>query len=453
MNTYAVVNPLDVPNNKYGIHIIDENDLDDAAKLVNSTGGEWGYVTIVIQDNDKNIDKWQRTFERMRKLKLIPVIRLATHAEGDHWVKPTLDDASKWAEFLDSLNWVVQNRYVILFNEPNHAKEWGGEIDPVGYATVAERFRDELKRYSSDFFVLPAGLDLAAGNTTGTMDASMFYQQVAKSSPEFFTRFDGISSHSYPNPAFSGSVYATGKNSIRGFEWEREFLKQYGLPSSIPIFITETGWVHEEGTENQNSYYSDTQIAQFYQTAFTSVWTDPYIVMISPFVLNYQGAPFDHFSWKKLKSNDYYDHYHAVLSLLKQSGKPIQIDSYAISIGHIPDNLLTNSLYYLPVTIKNIGQVYPEEQLPLTLQVVGISDSAQKIQKNVPPVEPNQSLSISIPFKTTEFETLMPIAFAIESADGELISSVSSKTVMVKNPDAWWEYIVSLVTGKAKSGI
>jgi len=40
----AIENPIARPNNFFGIHILDENDLDDAAKLINSSGGDWGYA-------------------------------------------------------------------------------------------------------------------------------------------------------------------------------------------------------------------------------------------------------------------------------------------------------------------------------------------------------------------------------------------------------------------------
>lgn len=62
-------------NNKFGIHIMDEHDLVDAANLVNSNGGEWGYVTIVIRDDQLNRDRWQSVFNQMRRLKLIPIVR------------------------------------------------------------------------------------------------------------------------------------------------------------------------------------------------------------------------------------------------------------------------------------------------------------------------------------------------------------------------------------------
>jgi len=61
-NIKAAENPLSVPNNSFGIHILDENDLEDAAKLVNSGGGDWGYVTFVIRSDERDSKRWQKVF-------------------------------------------------------------------------------------------------------------------------------------------------------------------------------------------------------------------------------------------------------------------------------------------------------------------------------------------------------------------------------------------------------
>ena len=37
----AISDPLSVPNNRFGIHIADLNDIPDVAPLVNSSGGDW----------------------------------------------------------------------------------------------------------------------------------------------------------------------------------------------------------------------------------------------------------------------------------------------------------------------------------------------------------------------------------------------------------------------------
>ena len=123
-NVYAVSDPLSVPNNKFGIHIItpSPDESSPAASLVN-TNGDWGYITVIIGQKDKVKDKWQEFFNDLRRRHLIPIVRIATETEGQSWKRPDPDDANSWADFLNSLNWPVKNRYVIIFNEPNQGHE------------------------------------------------------------------------------------------------------------------------------------------------------------------------------------------------------------------------------------------------------------------------------------------------------------------------------------------
>ena len=55
--TLAIVDPLKSANNKFGIHITDENDLDEARALINSSGGDWGYITLVIREDERDVKR------------------------------------------------------------------------------------------------------------------------------------------------------------------------------------------------------------------------------------------------------------------------------------------------------------------------------------------------------------------------------------------------------------
>lgn len=404
---HATVDPRNSANNIFGIHIIDENDLDGASNLVNSEGGSWGYVTVVIQDTDRNLVKWQRIFDRMRELKLIPLVRLATHPMGATWVEPKEEDIEEWVKFLSKLTWVVQNRYVILFNEPNHAKEWGGKIDPAGYAKIANAFQKKLKESSSDFFILPAGFDVSAPNSPGTMDAINFFSQMATTEPGIFTIFDGWTSHSYPNPGFLGTPTDVGRGTIRSFEWEVLFLRKYGLSPNAAIFITETGWVHKEGlpaqagkTDQVLGYDSET-VGNFFKEAYGSAWADARIVAVTPFILNYPDRPFDNFSWKKSNSDEYYEQYETVQSIAKTGGAPQQIhDSKFEVLSSLPDKLVADSNYSFFVEFENTGQSIWDPESGFVL------DAFESFGKNgitvseIPKAKPFEKAKIEIKIKT-----------------------------------------------------
>lgn len=387
----AVEDPLAVPNNKFGVHVIDENDLSAAADLVNSTGGEWGYVTIVIRKDERDTGRWQKVFDEMRRLKIIPIIRIATLNKDGVWEKPLKEDAQDWALFLNSLNWPIKNRYVVLFNEPNHAKEWGGRISPTDYARVARSYWEELKDKSSDFFVLPAGVDGAASDSRSTMDEAVFLRQMLEEDPEIFTIFDGWTSHSYPNPGFSGSPSDTGRRSIRGFDWELSYLSELGAEVELPVFITETGWVRRNGY--------DEKLSENYDQAYKEAWNDSRVVAVTPFVLSYIGKPFEQFSWRNNESGEFYDHYYAVVELEKIMGEPVQIHDYEVDENLIPDQLVSNSVYEFGIKLKNTGQsIWVGDTFEIRISGDLVKDGEQIAA--IDGIEPGQILDLALPLVT-----------------------------------------------------
>lgn len=148
----AVYDPGSVPNNRIGVHILDPAEVFDAAKLVNTNGGAWGYVTVPIRSDDRNRYKWQQFFRKCADLKIIPVLRLTTFFTGTNWTAPNSGDLVDFANFLNDMPWPVKNRYIILFNEPNHSNEWGGHVDPADYLSIILSAREIFKSRSADFF-------------------------------------------------------------------------------------------------------------------------------------------------------------------------------------------------------------------------------------------------------------------------------------------------------------
>ncbi len=317
----AVYDPLSVPNNKYGIHVADPNDIPKVKNLVNSSGGSWGYVTLVIPQNERNLDIWQPIFNRMKRDHLIPIVRLATRVEESAWVKPSLTDANVWATFLSALPWPTKNRYVILFNEPNHAKEWGSEISPNEYADTLVAFSQALKEKSADFFILPAGLDASAPNGKETMDEELFLRWMLARQPSLAEALDGWTSHSYPNPGFSGSPYASGRGTIRTFEWELRLLGDLGIEKKLPVFITETGWAHN-GNAAAQSRLSPDDVSQYLTVAAETVWNHPQVAAVTPFLFNYQEPLFAMFSWLRLTTREPLAFYRSYQEIAKVNGAP-----------------------------------------------------------------------------------------------------------------------------------
>ena len=351
---HAVVDPLAFPNNKFGLHILHESELEEAMQLVNSTGGEWGYITTVIRSDERNITRWQDVFDEMREKKLIPIVRIASKQAPNGWEKLDQNDIENWVYFLNSLNWVVQNRYVTIGNEPNHASEWGGEVNPEEYADYLYQISKSLKTASEDFFILPAGFDASAPDAKRYMSQSTFIEKMIRHNPNVFEYINGWASHSYPNPGFSGSVSDIGRGTIRTYEWEMKLLRSLGIEKHLPIFIKETGWAHNMNT-NIKGLISPEEVGDKLKFAFENVWIDPKIVAITPFILNYQESPFNIFSWKD-KDGQLYDFYYKIKEIEKQQGQPLQRTSGKIISVFLPDDLYNQELVSGFAVVENTGQ-------------------------------------------------------------------------------------------------
>jgi len=414
---YATYDPLSVPNNTYGIHIVDTNDIPDVAPLVNSSGGEWGYVTMVLSDADRNHDRWQNIFNRMRRSHLIPIIRLATHVEGSGWVKPTKERFYEIVNLLNNLTWPTENRYVVLYNEPNHANEWGGDLNPEEYADDLVTFGQELKRASPDYFILPAGLDASAASDGEAMDESEYLRRMIAAKPEILSVIDGWTSHSYPNPGFSGSPYARGRGTLTTYQWEISYLSSLGLTRTLPVFITETGWQHSEGKSYVPGLLSSDQCGINLQVAAHNVWSDPHVVAVTPFLFNYQDVPFDHFSFKQLGNGSFYSQYYAYQSISKIHGIPLQHESYTLENDLLPGTLVSGSTYTLRAAVKNEGQGIIDPADGYDLEITDGGSTISVLVEPLPVVEPQATGEITVHLKTPEKVGTYPLTVSIMHHD------------------------------------
>lgn len=320
----AAYSPLSVQNNKFGIHILFPDELNKAADLINSSGGDWGYVTIPIKASDKNIDKWQKFMDDCKKYHLIPLIRLAT--DGDFfnqsaWSKPTDGDIMDFANFLNSLSWPTQNRYIIIYNEPNRADEWGGAPSSSEYAEILDYAAQEFKSVNPDFFVISAGLDNASVNDPKGQSINEFtyMSQMDDAVPGIFSKIDGLGSHSYPNPGFSAPPSAL-REGIDSFYYQNTLV--YSLTGKeLPVFITETGW-------SADSISYDVQ-ANYYKQTLDNYWNDSNIVAITPFVFD-AGDPFAKFSF--LKNGNQTGIYNVYKNFPKIKGQPLLAKDFTESM-------------------------------------------------------------------------------------------------------------------------
>ncbi len=439
----AIVDPLSVPNNKFGIHIISAtpDESSPAATLVN-TNGDWGYVTFLIESKDRNENKWQEFFNDLRRRHLIPIVRLATKPVNEHWERPYEKEYEAWADFLDRLNWPVKNRYVVIYNEPNHAKEWGNFTDPKNYAQVLDQTVTALKNKNQDFFVLNAGLDQAAPHQPPQYyDEELFLKEMEKTVPGIFNKLDGWVSHSYPNPAFVGSPEASGRGTVSGWMWELQVLKRLGLTKNLPVFITETGWKHSEGLDFDPTLPNSDVVASYFERAFLNAWGTGMIVAVTPFLLDYRETPFDHFSFKK-PFGEYYPQYERIQGTAKISGRPVQENKAELTKGEVFSSIVSGQSYIITLAFKNTGQ-----SIWQAVKLVALEGAKELGIENVAvdkTVEPGQEYAFNLKLKAPNSGTFK-VVFNLfngekkfDSEDLEFTTEVKAPVILkVKSGLAW----------------
>lgn len=328
--SYPDSSSLDKPNNKFGIYIYAEEErfFKLADKLVNSNGGDWGYVLIPYNVKDRDSDRWKRVFTDVNKRHLIPIVQL-----WDVDPKDYKEDTIEAAAFLNSFLWPVKEHYISVYNEPNDDRFWKNDANPKNYAHVLEFTINAFKRENPDFFIMNGALNSSAPEGNGYINAVSFLYQMNQEIPGIFEELDGWASHSYPQPNFAGNPYDTGLWSIKAYDSELNYLKNtLGVKKDLPVFITETGWAHAEGKNYNGSYVTAKKAAEYIKTAYEQVWLkDTRVRAVTPFTILY-SAPHDHFSW----INDDgvpYEQYETVKEIKKVKGEPATLSTTTLQMS------------------------------------------------------------------------------------------------------------------------
>jgi hypothetical protein len=266
-------------NNKVGINVIrhfETHHLRAVSQIVNSSGGDWGYVGVLLLTEDRqNPGRIQRMLDDAHRFHLIPLIRLGTRMEGNIWVKPGPMEPAEWKSFFNQLRWHAPAVYLQVGNEPNLGFEWGGDVNPRQYARYLESFINTFADQRGRFKILNAAMDLSNLTEPGVMMDDFEYLAAMRAEvPDIFSRLDGWASNPYHFFEDRGVRY-----TYRGYQQELDFI---GI--ELPVFVMESyiGFVDDP-----------TEIADYYQRAFSYWLSDPRVVAATPHFYN----PEAHIFW------------------------------------------------------------------------------------------------------------------------------------------------------------
>ncbi len=328
-----------LPNNKVGINVIryfEPRYLRAVSQIVNSTGGDWGYVTVLLLDEDRQSPaRIQKLLDDANSFHLIPILRLATHQAGGVWVKPTSNEPAEWKSFLTGLKWHCPATYLIVGNEPNLGHEWGGDVNPREYARYLSSFADTFANQKPRFKILNAPMDLSNLTQPGMMDCFEYLAAMRAEVPDIFSRLDAWASNPYQFFEGRGERY-----TYRGYSQELDFI---GV--NLPVFVTESyiGFVDDRE-----------RIAQYYETAFEYWLRDPRVVAATPHFYNPEAKLFWMFD-------------------ADAAGNPINLSPTALRLSQMPKvagspNFVAVATYSAPVvsSAASVVLVTPKLDYPIT---------------------------------------------------------------------------------------
>ena len=328
-------NRLGWPNNKFGMYSYkDPESIRLTAELVNSNGGDWGWILFPINIKDHGVDSWNTIFSICKENHLIPILQIIM----DGGYTPTDADIEEAADFMNQLSWPTKRKYVTAFNEVNAAEYWGNRIDPTDVANKLNKFIDAFKARSGDFFLMNGALNASArtgkvltnlGVQTEYLGEPDFLEQMNNAVPGIFKKLDGWAVHTYPQPEYRGkpldttisgeAAWEKGRNTMSSYKWEQNILRsKFGV--DLPIFITEMGWPHKEGTSPRSGWYDQNTVSDYYKIVFRDLLLkDNNVVSVAPFGIKVTGL--DNFSF--VGNDGYrYPQFDALKSLPKIAGNP-----------------------------------------------------------------------------------------------------------------------------------
>lgn len=308
------------PNNKFGMYInADVDQIAQTAPLINSNGGAWGWVLIPMDTRQREVGLWQGIFDAAKANRVKPLIQLFNNNTCD----VNEMDFPGLAKFLGELAWPTKHLYISVFNEVNAKDYWCEKLAPEEYAVVLNTAIDAFKSVNPNFFVMPAGLNSSARSGPRYLDEEDYLLRMNGAVPGIFTKLDGWATHAYPQPEFSGDFYNPPswygiRDQIENYKWELGLLQKHFGVVNLPVFITETGWAHKEGSMPKKEYRTAAVAAGYFDDAYRNHWLpDNRIVAVMPFVWYKSDAP--NFNWKK-DDGTFYPQYDVVMKFPKVSG-------------------------------------------------------------------------------------------------------------------------------------
>jgi polysaccharide biosynthesis protein PslG len=158
---------------------------------------------------------------------------------SEHTAPPTnySDFADFIAEFVRHYDGRVQ--FIQIWNEPNLAAEWGGQIDPEGYAHLLQVAASAARAVDPNIVILSAPLAMTTENSDRAMDDLSYWQALYDAGAAGY--FDIMSANAYGLDQPFDAAPDPNTLNIRRIELLREIAVRNG-DGGKAIWLNEFGW-------------------------------------------------------------------------------------------------------------------------------------------------------------------------------------------------------------------
>ncbi len=222
-------------------------------QAVREAGG--GFVIAVMSWEDieptPNYLYWEKPDALLRAAEFYGVGVVARLDRPPAWA---LDDGSPSPWSLDAYaNFVrrVATRYggrldgVIIWNEPNLALEWNGEVpDAEAYVALLKAGYEASKAVAPDVPVLGGGLAFTEGDGVNGVNDLVYFDSMLQAGAADY--FDVLALHPYGFGRSPSEPPALDRLNFRRLEFHQRLMRDYGAAGQDggdkPIWITEMGW-------------------------------------------------------------------------------------------------------------------------------------------------------------------------------------------------------------------
>ncbi|MEM7032726.1 MAG: hypothetical protein AAF629_24445 [Chloroflexota bacterium] len=246
-------------NPKLGIHtrLTDEVEswkIKHTLRMVREMGAPWivEYFPWAYHERIPGFFDWQHSdlvIQHANQQGLTVIARLGFVPE---WARPTETSSSflapdRYTDFGDYVYAFVeryQNQvdYIIIWNEPNLALEWGfQQVDPIGYTNLLQIAYQRAKEANPDIQVLGGALapTLAPPGDPFALDDLIYLRQMLEAGAGEV--MDGLAVHSYGWVFPADDEPAPDVVNFRRTELVYALMERYGY-GHLPLHITEGGW-------------------------------------------------------------------------------------------------------------------------------------------------------------------------------------------------------------------